>query len=114
VAVPQALERDREVRFTFRLRTTITIAGKRVRDLSRDRRPVTPRGRAVSDTPWRRRQPASSAADEQGNWSDQGLGSGKSTAPGVNCAGNWNEGVGEHVRTRFHVGAFAPVKLRNL
>src|SRR6266567_7290772 len=49
---------------------------------------------------------------------------GKLKAPGAKSAGcrnegapgsegvPGNEGVGEHVRTRFHFGAFAPVKLR--
>ena len=32
------------------------------------------------------------------------LGLGKSKAPGTNGAGSGNEGVGEHVRTRFHWG----------
>ena len=30
------------------------------------------------------------------------------------CAGCGNEGVGEHVRTRFHVRLLSPVKLRSL
>ena len=33
-------------------------------------------------------------------------------APGCNCGGSENEGVGEHVRTRFHLGDRLPVKLR--
>ena len=32
--------------------------------------------------------------------------------PGDICAGSWNEGVGEHVRARFHLLASEPVKLR--
>jgi hypothetical protein len=29
---------------------------------------------------------------------------GKINAPGINSGGAGNEGVGEHVRTRFHLG----------
>jgi hypothetical protein len=36
----------------------------------------------------------------------------KSEPPGVISAGWRNEGVGEHVRTRFHLGLESPVKLR--
>jgi hypothetical protein len=32
--------------------------------------------------------------------------------PGIISAGTGNEGVGEHVRTRFHMGLVSPVKLR--
>jgi hypothetical protein len=32
------------------------------------------------------------------------MGFGKSDAPGINSSGTGNEGVGEHVRTRFHLG----------
>jgi hypothetical protein len=32
------------------------------------------------------------------------MGFGKSDAPGINSSGAGNEGVGEHVRTRFHLG----------
>ena len=38
---------------------------------------------------------------------------GKSKAPGIKCTGSGNEGVGEHVRTRFHLGPGGPVKLRS-
>ena len=34
-------------------------------------------------------------------------------APGMNSSGTGNEGVGEHVRTRFHLGLRLPVKLRS-
>jgi hypothetical protein len=33
---------------------------------------------------------------------------------GANCAGGWNEGVGEHVRTRFHFGALDPGEIAEL
>ena len=54
-----------------------------------------PRPRAVADqnSCFRRR------------WGNQG-------PPGIISAGWRNEGVGEHVRTRFHVGLWSPVKLR--
>jgi hypothetical protein len=31
---------------------------------------------------------------------------------GISSSGTGNEGVGEHVRTRFHLGIRSPVKLR--
>jgi hypothetical protein len=31
----------------------------------------------------------------------------------MNSSGTGNEGVGEHVRTRFHLGLRLPVKLRS-
>src|SRR5882757_3704160 len=61
----------------------------------------------------RRRVPGAQKHPRPGQpWRDQGYGLGNIRAPGANGAGCWNEGVGEHVRTRFHFGAFAPVKLR--
>lgn len=54
--------------------------------------------------------PAASAADDQikiGNWG----GNRKRQAAKAPALGN--EGVGEHVRTRFHVGLGGPVKLRS-
>jgi hypothetical protein len=80
------LARDREIRFTLGFRTTITITGKRLR--------------------------GQKAGGAQSRQRYRGLEFGKSTTPGAGGAGRWNEGVGEHVRTRFHFGAFAPVKLR--
>jgi len=37
---------------------------------------------------------------------------GESEPPGDISSGSGNEGVGEHVRTRFHLGVESPVKLR--
>jgi hypothetical protein len=51
---------------------------------------------------------ASRAVDDQNN-----VGSWESRAPGGECSGSGNEGVGEHVRTRFHFGSGGPVKLRS-
>jgi hypothetical protein len=42
-------------------------------------------------------------------WSEKDLGN---QVAQRQLRGNRNEGVGEHVRTRFHFGALGPVKLR--
>ena len=89
MAAAQALARDREIRFTLGFRTTITIAGKRLR------------GQKAGGFKSRQRYR---------DLENQKLA--KKSKAGADGAGRWNEGVGEHVRTRFHFGAFAPVKLR--
>jgi len=48
-----------------------------------------------------RKKPGSLAVDDQNN---RCMGFWEIRAPGTICAGLGNEGVGEHVRTRFHVG----------
>lgn len=104
VPVPQGLLGSRKIRFTVAFGTTITIVARRrlaVSRLRRSRRPaaVSERGQALSLPSCRR----------AGRISD--VGHKKAGA----IPGGLNEGVGEHVRTRYQpLGQEAPgVKLRN-
>jgi hypothetical protein len=52
-------------------------------------------------------RPSRAVEDEISN-----AGIGNIESAGSKCGGSGNEGVGEHVRTRFHCGPGGPVKLR--
>src|SRR5260370_19408738 len=81
----RGISADRRIRFTVPFRKTITIAGGACA------------GHAV----------AFLQASDVNIKNDLEI-----RAPGMNSSGTRNEGVGEHVRTRFHLGLRLPVKLR--
>src|SRR5262245_41353014 len=100
--VAQALPPDRESRFTLAFHTTITIARKRK---------VAERAITLM---------VLSALDRY-RWGRRGRTAGNRfqreslvQSAGAKCAGCWNEGVGEHVRTRFHPGTLGPVEIAEI
>ena len=101
VPVPQDFLPDRESRFTLAFRTMITIAHKRESKVAA----ITLTLAVLSALDRYRRGKGGRTAKNR--FQQKSV----DRSAGAECAGYWNEGVGEHVRTRFHPGTLGPVEI---